>query len=221
MAIDPSHFSLFAYALAHIVFWLALALALWRAPWWHLRDSRAANILFGATVIIALVWTMRAGFISALNLHLLGATLLTLMFGWAFAIQSLLVILAINVLNGHGSWAAYPLNAIVLVFVPVLLSHALFVLVDRKLPNHFFIYIFVCAFFGAALAMASAITTATLMHWLSGAHTLAYLRYNFYAYALLIMFPEAFLTGMFMTLFVLYRPHWVSTFDDVRYLKNH
>jgi uncharacterized membrane protein len=164
---------------------------------------------------------MKAGFIAALSLHLLGATLLALMFGWAFAIQSLLVILAINVFNGHGSWAAYPLNAVALVFVPVLVSYGLFALVDRKLPNHFFIYIFVCAFFGAALAMASAITTATLMHWISGAHSLAYLRYNFYAYALLIMFPEAFLTGMFMTLFVLYRPHWVSTFDDARYLKNH
>ena len=221
MDINPAYFSTFGLALAHVVFWLTVVIVLWRAPWWHLRDASAANILFGATVIVALIWTMKAGFISALNLHLLGATLLTLMFGWAFAIQSLLVILAINVFNGHGNWAAFPFNAIVLVLVPVLVSHGLFTLVDRKLPNHFFIYIFVCAFFGAALAMASAITTATLMHWLSGAHSLAYLRYNFYAYALLIMFPEAFLTGMFMTLFVLYRPHWVSTFDDARYLKNH
>ncbi len=221
MDIGAHEFSLFGLLLGHLVFWAGLGLALLRAPWWRLRKPEDANVLFGATVLVALLWTMKAGFISALSLHLIGATVLTLMFGWAFAVLALVIVLVIGVLNGHGSWGGLPFNAIALAFVPVLISHALFRFVDRRLPNHFFIYIFVCAFFGAALAMAGAITAATLMHWLSDTHSLAYLRYNFYGYALLIMFPEAFLSGMFMTLFVLYRPQWVSSFDDARYLRNH
>jgi uncharacterized membrane protein len=33
------------------------------------------------------------------------------------------------------------------------------------------------------------------------------------------MFPEAFVTGMLITIFVVYHPDWVKTFDDDRYIK--
>jgi uncharacterized membrane protein len=36
---------------------------------------------------------------------------------------------------------------------------------------------------------------------------------------MLVGFSEAWLTGAFITLFVVYLPSWVSTFDDDRYLK--
>jgi uncharacterized membrane protein len=32
---------------------------------------------------------------------------------------------------------------------------------------------------------------------------------------------EAMLTGMAVSLMAVYRPAWVSTFDDARYLQNH
>jgi uncharacterized membrane protein len=35
---------------------------------------------------------------------------------------------------------------------------------------------------------------------------------------ILILFPEAFATGACMTLAVVYRPAWVVSFDDRRYL---
>ena len=38
-------------------------------------------------------------------------------------------------------------------------------------------------------------------------------------YLPLFMFPEAFVTGMLITIFVVYRPDWVATFDDERYLR--
>ena len=37
-------------------------------------------------------------------------------------------------------------------------------------------------------------------------------------YFLLLLFPEAFITGTLITLFVVFRPHWVISFDDRRYL---
>mgnify|MGYP000449926610 CR=1 FL=1 len=33
-----------------------------------------------------------------------------------------------------------------------------------------------------------------------------------------LMYPEAFLTGAVISIFVIYKPHWISTFDDRRYL---
>jgi uncharacterized membrane protein len=35
----------------------------------------------------------------------------------------------------------------------------------------------------------------------------------------MLAFGEATLTGMLMTLFVVYKPAWVGTFDDARYLR--
>ena len=37
-------------------------------------------------------------------------------------------------------------------------------------------------------------------------------------YLLYLAFGEATLTGMLLTLAVAYRPQWVATFDDARYL---
>lgn len=34
----------------------------------------------------------------------------------------------------------------------------------------------------------------------------------------LLLFPEALLNGMAMTLLAVYRPHWVNTFFDREYL---
>ena len=35
---------------------------------------------------------------------------------------------------------------------------------------------------------------------------------------MLLAWGEAFATGMLVTLMVVYKPEWVSTFDDARYL---
>ena len=39
-------------------------------------------------------------------------------------------------------------------------------------------------------------------------------------YLIYLAFGEATLTGMMLTLAVVYRPHWVATFDDARYIVN-
>ena len=207
--------------LGFIVYVPALLVALRSAPWWHARDNADFHVLLGMTVATLFIWTMKAGFAEGLSLHLLGATLLTLMFGWAFAVISLSVVLAGISLIGDAGWQAYPLNATIIIIIPVLISHGIYRLVDSRLPNHFFIYIFVNAFFGSAIALGAVGLTSTWILAMADAYTVDYLMYNYLVYYPLLLFPEAFVTGMLMTIFVLYFPHWVSTFDDNRYLKNH
>jgi uncharacterized membrane protein len=206
---------------SHVIYWPLLVLVLVRAPWARLRDGHAMHVLLGTTVGVMLVWTMKAGFAAGLNLHLLGATLVTLMFGWSFAAVSIsLVVLGIAINDGAG-WQVFAINALLLGLLPVSVSYGLYRLVDRRLPNHLFVYIFLNAFFGAAIAIAAVGFTSTAVLGLAGAYTLEYLLDNYLRYYPLLMFPEAFLTGMLITVFVVYRPAWVSTFDDERYLKNH
>ena len=205
----------------HILYWPLLWHALRTAPWYHLREAESMHVLLGAVVAVLLLWTMQAGFVQGMNLHLLGATLLTLMFGWRFALLCMSVVLLGATLNGGGGWLVFPINALLLGALPVLVSHGVFRFADRKLPNHFFIYIFLCAFFGAAIAMGSVGLVSSLVLNLAGVYSFEYIHYNYLRYFPLLMFPEAFITGMIMTLLVVYYPRWVSTFDDARYLKNH
>ena len=221
MDINPDYLTTLWTILGVLGYGVAVVLALYHAPWWHLRDRRDFNVLACAILGLLFIWTLQAGVVSALTLHLLGATLLTLMFGWAFAILAMSILLISLSLMHDGSWLALPWNALLLGVLPITISYGLFRFTDRFLPNNFFIYIFICAFFGAALSMAGVVLATTGMHYLSGAFTFAYVGYNYLPYGLLLMFPEAFITGMLMSVFVAYRPQWVSTFDDRRYLQSH
>jgi uncharacterized membrane protein len=201
--------------------WLAVAglfFAMFRkASWRMLTEPANLNVFLGAAVVLLGLWLIKAGVKPGLNLHLLGATALTLMFRPWFAILALaLVIGGLTVHNGQ--YAAYPANLFLMGVLPVSVSWAIYRFVDGKLPNHFFIYIFLNCFFGAGLAIVSVGLASTAYAAVTGAYTIGYLLENYLPYYLLMAWAEAFATGMIMTVLVVYKPEWVSTFDDKRYL---
>lgn len=159
------------YWLAHLGALSVLGFALWRGALTGLRESWRLNLLLGACV--TLMVSIQTGVKPGLNFHALGATALTLMFGWRLALFGLALVTVGVTLAGPGEWQALSINFLLMGALPVAVSHGIFRFVDSKLPNHFMVYVFLCGFFGAALAMAA------------------------------------------------YRPAWVSTFDDARYLHNH
>jgi uncharacterized membrane protein len=202
---------------AHLVFWPVLALAALRAPWHHLRESESLHVLLGVSVTVLVLWSVSARTAEGVSFHLLGATLLTLMFGREFAVLCLTAVLAAATLNGDGGWLGLPLNALLTVLAPVGVSSACHTLVCQVLPPNFFVYIFGSAFFSAALAMlaAGALSAAVTAVAASAAAPAG----GYFPFFVLLAFPEAFVTGMLMTVFVVYRPQWVSSFSDERYLK--
>ncbi|GAB4166365.1 MAG: hypothetical protein Fur0039_03160 [Rhodocyclaceae bacterium] len=207
-------------AIAWLAFALVLAWLLMRAPWRRLAAPGQFNVWAGAVVVLALLWSMKAGVRPGLDLHLIGAMVLTLAFGPALALAALFATLAAVTANGAAPWAGYALNATVMCVVPVALAHALFRATERLLPQHFFVYIFVCAFFGSALSVAAVGLAASLLLWAAGAYAWQYLLADYLPFYVLLGFSEAWLSGMAVTLLVVYRPAWVATFDDARYLLN-
>lgn len=188
-----------------------------RAGWRMLADSANLNVFLAATVCVLGLWLIKTGIKPGLNFHLLGATALTLMFRPLFALLSLALLTAAISL-WHGEYAAFAANWLIMGVVPVAVSWAIFRLAERRLPNHLFIYIFVNAFFGAALAAIAVGIAATGFVSLAGAYPLDYLLEEYLPYFFLISFSEAFITGMLITMMVIYKPEWVATFDDKRYL---
>ena len=206
--------------LAHLLFVAVLAWSVAAAPWRRLRDNEQLHLFLGACVALMLLWSIKTGIRPGLNFHLLGATVFTLMFGPWLAIVGLGVVLLGVTFYGLSGWASFSVNGLLMGVLPVMASYLVYRLVDSKLPNHFFVYIFLNAFVGAAVAMALTGLVATGLLVLAGAYTADSLSSNSLPYFLLMGWSEALLSGMMLTLLVVYRPQWVATFDDARYIRN-
>lgn len=188
------------------------------APWRRLLDGHQLNALLGASVILTLLWSLNAGVKPGLNLHLLGAMASTLIFGPQLALVVVALALAGITFNGSAEWAAYPLNLLVMGIVPVLVGRFYFRLVERWLPKHFFVYIFINAFIGAAAVVLVQGVVASMMLFAAGAYPADLLLSEYLPFFLLLGFAEAWLSGMALTLLVVYHPEWVASFDDRSYL---
>ena len=201
------------------VVWVPLfAFCIWRAPWARLKDSEQMNVWLGMVVLLTLVWSMKAGVRPGLTFHLLGATAFNLCFGPYLAFVGLCLVSAGITLNGAAGPFAFAANALMLAGLGVGLSQFYYRIFSGMLPKHFFVYIFINGFLGAALTIVGVGAATTLMMAMVGAYEWSYLFSEYFPYFLLLAFSEASLSGMLMTLFVVYRPHWVVSFDDSSYL---
>lgn len=205
--------------------WVAFVLALpvlyqvvLKAPWKRLANGSQLNLLLGFVVGLTLAWSLKAGVKPGLNLHMLGAMAVTLTLGPRLAVVALALALTGVTLNGAIEWQAWPLNFILMAVIPVMLAHAIQRLVEEWLPAHFFVFIFVIGFAGAALTIMLQGAIASLTMVLAGAYSAEFLVGEYLPYFLLLGFAEGWLSGALVTLMVVYRPEWVVAFDDRRYL---
>jgi uncharacterized membrane protein len=167
---------------------------------------------------VCLLWTLHAGIAPGHSYHLLGVTSLCLMFDWQFALLAASLVLLVTTWQGPAGWEAFALNALVMGALPVFFTRALLYASQRWLTRNFFIYIFVNAFFAGALSILLCGLAATSVLALAHGDAATRADGDYLLFIPLLMFGEAFLNGMAMTLLVAYRPAWVSTFHDRWYL---
>jgi len=195
-----------------------LAPAALTAPWKRLNDPSLLHAWLGTIVCLLLLWTLRTGIYPGLGFHLLGATACTLMFGWRLALIGMSLVALGAVLSGLIEAWSLPINILLMGATPVGLTVLASYAAKRWLPSHFFTYIFANAFFGAAFAMFGTGLVASVLLALSGVYPFDFLRSDYLPWFVLLSWAEAFTTGGAITLLVVYRPKWVATFDDARYV---
>lgn len=127
-----------------------------------------------------------------------------------------LVVLACAWLHGAVP-GALPTEFLASVVVPVGVVLGGLRLTQRYLPPNLFVYTIVAAFFGAA-ASALLAGVASAVAFVVAGEPAALIFGEYVPYLLFLAFGEAMLTGMALTLAVVYRPQWVATFDDAVYL---
>ncbi|GKW48127.1 energy-coupling factor ABC transporter permease [Halomonas sp. NCCP-2165] len=197
-----------------------LGLALTQRPWRALVARPAAqHRLMAAAVAVMLLWQLRAQAVDWLSLHLMMTALLTLMFKAPLA---LLVNLAVNLAMlavGKVAWPLLGVNVLVSGVVPALVMVLAWRLVDRWLPDNLAVFLFLCGFFGSALATLASGLGVLAIVGLGTTDPQAWFLATEYARFLPLLMPsEAFITGMLLSLMLVYHPEWVATFNRHRYI---
>ncbi|HEY0824931.1 MAG TPA: hypothetical protein VGD76_14175 [Ramlibacter sp.] len=193
----------------------ALAIALALRPWRLLRPGTTlVTPLLATLVILPWLWALPALHRAPLQLHWSGAVLVLLMLGWPLAVPVLLAV-------GGIAWAISPLTAQAALaiavwqgVVPATFALALGAVLRRWLPAHPFVYVLGRGFLGAVLCLFAAGLLAQhfgaplpgvtgslgrVAHWL-------------------MAWGDAFITGMLTAIFVAFKPGWLLTWSDERYL---
>lgn len=212
-------FPLSWHVLAALITLIALGSAVRGVQWREVLESESKlGLGFGLAVVMTFLWSLRAGVLPGLNLHLLGAMVACLLLGPRLALCALSLSLTGLAINGGIEWAAWPLNFVTMVLVPVLLANGFHRAIERLLPSHFFVFIFVTAFAGSAAVILLSGLFVTSLLGLSGAYPWWKLMSDYLPFFLLLSFAEAWISGALTAAFVVYKPGWVAAFDDRKYL---
>lgn len=200
----------------------AIALALFalivlRAYWPLFTDPKDLNVFLGACLTVFLLWRIKAGVQPGLSLHLLGATALTLMFRPLLAMFAIAIVAAAVAL-WTGQYSAFAANWLIMGAFPVTVSWLVHRAVSRWLPPHLFVYFFLNAFANGAISMLAVGAAAALVSSGIGLYRIEYLLNDYLPFYLLMAWGEAFTTGALVTLMVVWKPEWIATFSDQRYL---
>lgn len=198
---------------------VVLAWAAWAAPWRRLQaSSEAASVWCGTIFALTVLWSVRAVVQDVIAIHLLGMAGFALAAGAPLALLGGAVVVAICALVHGTALANVPTVFLLSVALPVAVALGVLRLTQRLLPPNFFVYTIVACFLGAALSFALAGLASAAVIALTGAVDAGIVFRDDVPYLLYLSFGEGTLTGMALTLAVVYRPQWVATFDDAFYL---
>lgn len=184
------------------------------AEWW--QDSR---LPWRVVAVITVLWVLRSFNtqpVTGISMHFMGASVVTLMFGWRLALWIMAVVTAFHAFMGM-VWLNWPWDYLATGVVPVLVTYAGWRLSRVVLKAHPMVFImangFVLGWLGALLSMGIKLCVG---QWLGDQQAEMYLLMS-----VLMGFGEAFFTGGALAIMVAYRPEWCRLYSDAFYLQKH
>jgi len=188
------------------------------APWRRVTDAETAHVWYGGIFCLIVLWSIRATIGDGFTFHLLGVSGLTLAVGPALALAGAALVLPIEIAVRGGTWQNGGIAFVTMAAVPVTVTTLLLRFAERRMAANLFVYLFVGAFFGAWLSYVVAALAGAAVLALGASPSAGTVFGEYAPYFLYLAFGEATLTGMVITLAVVYRPNWIATYDERRYL---
>jgi len=188
------------------------------ASWENLRHAGRLSAWCMLVIALPLLWRFSVPVTAGgVSLHLLGVPLFVLMFGRRLAMVGVAVSVAAYTFIHQGFWINLGMNLLLLAVLPAYCGDAVLRLTRRFLPRHLFIFLLGNGLFGTMLILAASGLVSILANSLLVSPAAA--GGDAIAYMLLLAWGESFLTGFLLTMFTVYQPQWVLTFDDAVYLQ--
>lgn len=188
-----------------------LPLALW------LDNSHRKAAFVNSFALLLLMWLFKVRTDIGPDIHFLLMSALTLTLGFRGAVTCASLTLLILTLTGQQSWQLFGVHGVAMIIVPCVVTYSIYALSFHYISRHFMVYIFVCAFLPAALTIALQMVLTAGYLIADGLFPAYQVIDNYLLVMPLLLFPEALLNGMAMTLLVIYKPDWVYTFSDRHY----
>jgi uncharacterized membrane protein len=197
---------------------LALTIAAGLRPWRMLGNELLTPML-AALVFLPWLWMLpqmlpHSLVAGGISIQLSGACLLMLVLGWPLAVLTLAGVAGVVWWAGQLPVEAVLSQWVWLGLVPATLALALGAALRRWLPAHLFIYILGRGFLGTAVCVFAAGLMYELIYHLVGGVAVE----QALVARWLMAWGDAFLTGMGAAVFVAFKPEWLATWSDSRYL---
>lgn len=208
----PDAWAVLAWVVAVPMFAVAFARVHWRA----VADGPAARLWPAAVAALIGLWSIRAHVGSHLAFHLSGIAALTLACGAPLALVGGAVVVGASI-----AWSgANPANAAAVwlagVALPALVVTGVRHAATAWLPRNLFVFVFVVAYFGAAIAYVATGAAGTALA-VALLDTPASVAFGDWLVVLgTLAFGEASVTGMLLALGVVYRPGWIVSYAPAR-----
>jgi uncharacterized membrane protein len=190
----------------------ATALALALRPWRAVTDLPWPALALWAT--LPLLWSVDRLSAMPVMQPLAGSCLLLMMLGWPLAVLMLLPVVGLMAVMTDLGAVDLLQRLVWLGLVPITLSMGMGAALRRWLPHHLFVYILGRGFFATGLALGLAGATSVALNGVPyglDADDVMLAR-------VLAASGDAFITGMFVAIFVAFRPQWLATYADRIYL---
>ncbi len=182
-----------------------------------LQQRHRAAAFINSFALLLLMWLFRVRTDIGPDIHFLLMTALTLTLGFRGAVTCASLALLILTLTGQQSWALLGVNGLAMVLIPAVITYSVYALTFHHVTRHFIVYIFACAFLPAALTIALQMGLTAGYLIVDDIYPIHQIIDNYLLIIPLLLFPEALLNGVAMTLLVIYKPEWVYTFADKHY----
>lgn len=191
-----------------------------------LLQPRLRNLFLACIVLLAIAWNIRAHLPNSnldnlidLSFHFFGASLLVALFGFWTAITLLFIVSLVGVLSVSGNLVEATQHYVMVSVIPAIFAYCVIKAIDRLLPKHLFILILGHGYLAAFL---STFATGVLIYGLQQAFDITSFASNdpvgWFLGLLILSFMEGSLSGMLLAMLLIYKPQWVSTYQEDQYL---
>ena len=210
--------------------WLGIAIviflaALYKSPPKIFTKPPLSFLALAAIAFLVVAWNVSPtlpgqapGKFYGLIFHFYGAALLTAMFGPAIALSILFPVAFLGIFAFQGKYIEASQHYLMVCALPTLFAYISIQIIQRYVPKHLFVLILGNGYVAAFVSVILSGITILLAKILFGEASVHIDLEGWVLGLIIIAFMEGSLSGMLLAIFLIFRPNWVSTYNEEVYM---